>query len=79
MDKLTDEEIFLRAIKLSGKVPHENHTGRQQGIFVGVTVGAIMVRDNLSLKEAEKQAHELRERLHPKWLKGELKEAESVH
>lgn len=78
MDNLTDEEIFLRGIKASGKVINENYSERQQGVFVGVTIGLVMSRENLSGKEAYDKAHRLRESLYRKWVQGELKEPKSV-
>lgn len=70
MKNLKDWEIFFLAIKASGKIPHVNYNDRQVGIFVGVTVGVLMMRDGLSLKDAEEKALALRKLFYNEWVKG---------
>lgn len=78
MNNLTNEEMYLAAIKASGMTPGKNYSEKQLGILMGVTIGAIMIRDNLSIDDAQQRERDIRNSLHKKWVSGELKELKTT-
>lgn len=69
---MTDKEIFLQAIELSGVKPHVNHTSEAAGMRHGFMVGALMKRDQITLSDAKIEANKLDKEFFQVWLDGKL-------
>ncbi|MCX6753347.1 MAG: hypothetical protein NTW62_03335 [Candidatus Nomurabacteria bacterium] len=73
MKKMTDLEIFLMSQEMAGLEPFVNHSDRQLGFSQGVRIGALIVRDSLSPKEATEKARIITEKFHKEWAQGKFK------